>query len=35
MLTSKDDSAMFRTTTNGDLCDFLRSFHGFYIAYDY
>ena len=26
MLTSNEHSVMFRTMTNGDLCDFLRSF---------
>ena len=29
MLTYNEHSVMFRTTTNGDLCDFLRSFVAF------
>ena len=29
MLTFNERSVVFKTTTNGDLCDFLKSFRGF------
>ena len=34
MLTYNEHSVMLRTTTNGDLCDFLRSFVAFSLTRD-